>query len=1350
MRKITSFLFLMLVCCISAVAQDVVTTEKPVGKIIKAGTAQAEMVPNQWYFVYQCREGGGGAGTQATVGEELSEFTGGFVYNKGNNENGEAQLAHKTTKAVAEAMCLETGVAYSSYTTHLLRFVPVADKEGVYNIQYANGEWMGADLKNASEFQYKAGLAGEFNFYRIKVDGVENKEGRFGWNKAPFADRVDNNGAGNGLSLWGTGEVNETEGNNVWNLFEIVIVGDEDLYWTKFEELVEYHNQVIDGSLFTQLQEGEVIGDGLGQYPEEPANQLLEWANAIGEMIEYLYTAREEDPTAVDPTYDTTEKMEQLLADYKALVKAVEDSRIPLALTNIAPGYYFLKSANLWTNTRPVYFTEETAAAYNEEHQLTEEDENFKRAGDPTGETEAYNPIKAIYSDLDNNLKWDNFAGNEKNIAYLWKIESVEGKATEYRLINMLNQLTINNIPTSDQVVLVKDDTITVSFDFRADITNPETEEAAQAISVRLAKSPDTGNNTLHCNKHTVDGGESGNGVSGNIVGWAGDAGASQWYLSLVDEATAEEILADPSIAAGKKITAMIDKADSIIAIVPAQIEIAKDKSAACDTTVNVASAEVFSSPYCETEEGSIEGGFDGDPTTFWHSKWSSANNGYAKNTTNGTNFFVINDVDGLINGGLATVLTRRNNANNDHVVEFTIYGSNDYDPSYDLETIVGGGEATGEWTELGVIKLPFKAKGETVTSSAIEFEGQYEYYKFLATETYGTEAGGWNRGYFHFAEFKLYPATISQKYETTQYMVRQTLADNLTAAIEAWEGKEFAADSLELAEDADFQAYYDALVNAYNAWAAVYTNPEALRNAIAGAPDDNLFVVGTNPGEWQKGVETPATVVAKAQAYDESGEYTPAQSEAYVKAIEDAIANVYEKANKVKDNVWYRFTFADVEMYETYGWDKTGSKENGVTDIEEEFIQQSEALWGKFVAVGELAKNYVAYTALNEDEEEEEKALTIYSSKTAAEFYEGIHLQYFKEGAEEFENGEDLFRFIPANDTAYMIQNKATGLYIRGTYPVTLSATPSYFQISAIGTGANAIRVKNVLDKEDVGYNYLHAERSTNRLTTWDVNTLGSNSMMYIKEAEPITEIPATEYTKKLWPGEYYAQTLPVSVSINEGEAATAYGAQVVVDGDKATVVLKKIEATVIEHGTPFIMIADCDEYVPYDTAWAAIEKEVIVSETIDSLYEYDEAVDMIDAKYARIKMTYVPGVDTLAHTLLDLKGTIGGEVVKAGKGITINADEFKHIVKPTSIGQYGAYIATDFGAEDEILLNAIQVEVNGSIDTGIEETLDKVVKGGNIYTVGGQLVGKGNVNTINKLPAGIYIVNGVKVIKN
>lgn len=36
-----------------------------------------------------------------------------------------------------------------------------------------------------------------------------------------------------------------------------------------------------------------------------------------------------------------------------------------------------------------------------------------------------------------------------------------------------------------------------------------------------------------------------------------------------------------------------------------------------------------------------------------------------------------------------------------------------------------------------------------------------------------------------------------------------------------------------------------------------------------------------------------------------------------------------------------------------------------------------------------------------------------------------------------------------------------------------------------------------------------------------------------------------------------------------------------------------------------------------------------------------------------------------------------------------------------------------------------------------------------GNIYTISGQLVGKGNLNSLRHMQKGVYVVNGVKVIK-
>ena len=55
MRKITSFLSLVMLCCISVFAQEYVGSEIPANKLVKIGTAQTEVVPGQWYFIHTPR-----------------------------------------------------------------------------------------------------------------------------------------------------------------------------------------------------------------------------------------------------------------------------------------------------------------------------------------------------------------------------------------------------------------------------------------------------------------------------------------------------------------------------------------------------------------------------------------------------------------------------------------------------------------------------------------------------------------------------------------------------------------------------------------------------------------------------------------------------------------------------------------------------------------------------------------------------------------------------------------------------------------------------------------------------------------------------------------------------------------------------------------------------------------------------------------------------------------------------------------------------------------------------------------------------------------------------------------------
>ena len=1352
MKKITSFLMMMVLCCIGAYAQG--ATEYA-DKIIKIGTQQTEMVPGEWYFLHTPRNPNQSTGSGDYAIDGIIQAKGGLVY-----DNTTAVMVSATT--VIDELCSEEGVSSNDYLKMMVRFVAVEGEEGAYNIQFGNGKWMAANPGSATctNNQYIAGEAGKYNFYLPAIDGTPNSVGRFAWNKYNMANRIDNNGAGNGVVFWAEGEVtqesegwateDEIAGNKIWEIFSVEVLGEADKYQEAFAALLADYTTITsqgDGTIVDQLIAGENVGNMPGNYRPEDVEAFLALHTQVEEL---MMMAETEGMEAIQALYPTPEDLKAFNDKYAAAWNHMISNKVPLAMSNITPGYYTFNSCLFWYTTKndTTFYTAEEAEAANAESGLVEGEEGYIAAGDvkEVTSTQIAAPKKALYSasamGTDGNMAdWMAWGTQQANAAYLWKVEAVEGKPTEYRMINMWNGKTHISIGQSSNSKLALNDTATVCFDFRndmeavkyADAEGNEVNDTVVSFNIRSSQQAENAYNYLHCGGHS-----SGAGTGSWIVGWS-DGGATRWYMTPVDEATANQWIAEADKP--KKLTAMITKADSIISAFPAQLEVAKDLVAALDTTVNVANADNFFSPFTCTSEGDVAQLFDGitnDVTNFWHSEWNSGSTN-AYSTTNGTNYFVINDAEGLINGGMAIVVARRNAAN-DHIAQLTVYGTND---DYDGETALAAlkTDVTNDgytWTELGALNTPWSTNNaEIVTSNAIEFEGQYKFYKFVATHTVGSNYT--DRGYFHMGEFQLYPATISKRYETTQYDARKELVDALTAAIAAWEEKGFAEDSLELLDDETFNAAYNALVSAAEAWGAVYVDPAALRAAIAAAPANNLFVTGNNPGQWKEGVVTPAAVVEAAEAYNASGAYTPAKSEEHIAAIAKAEADVWAAANKVETGKWYRISFATEDMYDTYNWDKTGSK---ATENEATGLTTSPALWGKTVAVGEPLQIYEPY----ETEEGEQDTLTIYSFETSDEWYEGNKLGFFED--EEFEEGEDLFRFIQATDSTYMIQNKATGLFIRGGYPVYLSAVPSYFDVKAIGAGANLIGSHNIFGGDEEGYNYLHGERSTNTLTTWDSENLASNSMLFIEEAEAVTEEPATEYTQKLWPGKVYTYTYPVDVTVSEG--ATAYGAELVVSEEDTTVVLKAFAENKVAKGLPFILVADLEgEYTTVADRQKAIAAEIIAE---SGQYGYNEkalASIMLDEEYAEVTMDHGMEVDTLVQTTLSMRGTLKSATVEAGKGILAKENGFEHAIVNKTVSAYGAWIACDFDPESADVLGSISIKVEGEIESGINEVLNKVAQSGKIYNAAGQLVGKGNINTVNNLPAGIYVVNGVKVIK-
>ena len=1341
MKKITSFLMMMVLCCVGAFAQATEYADK----IIKIGAQQTDVESGKWYFLHTPRNM-----NASVTSSDYADSNDGVIQSKGGLVYDNTQSVVLTATSKIDELLAEEGVSSNDYLKMLVRFVAVEGETNVYNIQFGTGKWMAANPGSATctHNQYLAGEAGKYNFYHPTIGGVPSTLGRFAWNAYNMAQRIDNNGAGSNVVFWAEGEVTgesegwtteeEIGGNKIWEIFEVEVLGEADKYQEAFDALLADYTTITsqgDGTIIDQLIAGENVGNKPGNYRPEDVEAFLALHAQVEEL---MMLAEAEGMEAIQAQFPTEEDLKAFNDKYAAAWNHMIENKVPLAMTGIQPGYYTFNSCLYWYTTKndTTFYTQEEADAANAENGLVEGDEGYVAAGDVKEVTSSQvaAPKKALYSKFDasTNADWMAWGTQQANAAYLWKVEAVEGKPTEYRMINMWNGKTHISIGQSSNSRLELNDTATVCFDFRNDKEEvkymeggEEKTETVTSFNIRSSKQAADNYYYMHCGGHS-----GGAGTGSWIVGWS-DGGATRWYMTPVDEATANQWLEEAEKP--KKLSAMIAKADSIVSAFPSQLEIAKD----IETTIYendsvVVTADQFYSQYTTEDAQTIPEGqtvydfmLDGKQSTYWHSAWE---NGAVEQKVH---YLQVNAAETL--DGLYAVKLQRRPVNGDQITELIAVGYVD-EPTD--ETAFADGK------ELGALKLPFADKNETVVTNTFDATGM-NYVRFYSTTTTAVpnSDGGKGRGYWHASAFNVFKASAAPRYETTQYDARKAQADALSAAIAAWEEKGFAEDSLELLDDEAFNAAYNALVAAAEAWGAVYVDPAALREAIAAAPAENLFVIGNNPGEWKEGVATPATTVAAAQAYNAAGAYTPAESQAHIDAIAKAEADVFASANKVETGKWYRFSFPTEEAYEKYSWDKTGAK---AVEHEVAGVEQSPALFGKTVALGQSFTEYVGFT----NNEGENDTVAVYSVEEKDAFYAGDRMYFFEDA--DFSEGEDLFRFIQATDSTYMIQNKATGLFIHGGYPAYLSAIPSYFNVKAIGAGANLIGALTIFGGDEEGYNYLHGERSTNTLTTWDSENLASNSMIMIEEVEAVAEEPATEYVQKLWPGKVYTYTMPVDVTVGEG--ATAYGAVLEVTEEDTTVVLKTFAEKAIKHGTPFIMITDEAEDFEYKTTAARLKEiasEILASEGQYGKNEQVMANIQLNDEYTEVEMNHGMVVDTLVHEMLAVRGTMSAKTVEAGKALVAKENGFAHTLVNTTVNAFSAYIVADFDPESADVIGGIAIKVEGEVENSINEVLNKVAKTGNIYNAAGQIVAKGNINAVNNLPAGVYIVNGVKVTK-
>ena len=160
--------------------------------------------------------------------------------------------------------------------------------------------------------------------------------------------------------------------------------------------------------------------------------------------------------------------------------------------------------------------------------------------------------------------------------------------------------------------------------------------------------------------------------------------------------------------------------------------------TATINTETNlITSVDQFSSPYTESIEGSVEALFDNDPSTFWHSVWSSGR------VDNGVHYFQT-EVASLPNE-FAFSFTRRG-VSNDQISRWSVYGV----PENNTDA------TKMKCALLAEVETPVGSSGETCISPVISSQG-------FTTIRFYEEATSNSRGYFHLAEFAIHPTETSE-----------------------------------------------------------------------------------------------------------------------------------------------------------------------------------------------------------------------------------------------------------------------------------------------------------------------------------------------------------------------------------------------------------------------------------------------------------------------------------------------------------------------------------------------------------------------------------------------------------
>lgn len=743
--------------------------------------------------------------------------------------------------------------------------------------------------------------------------------------------------------------------------------------------------------------------------------------------------------------------------------------------------------------------------------------------------------------------------------------------------------------------------------------------------------------------------------------------GGSEWQLVPVDDETAQELMKAYEPIKDEKLRS--ERYKLMLADAKEKLEVARDREELIKDISQVTFVKT------DPSEGSEAAILDNDPATFWHSDWHNKDS-YGRPS-------LTVELEEPVEEFLWRIVRRA--SANDHVTKGNILAGNDVE---DLAVVV---------PDLVIENGSNGASFETV----INLGAPYKFVKFEFTESNKNTRGVKNPEdeteelvYAHFAEFHMLSSKVGA---TTQYTVLGDIAKNLDDVLTA----QAEVDPAKVTPEE-----YNAMKVAYDAFIEKFVDPTELRNVLNSVADAGAgVVIGDQPGQWKddSAAKTLSATLDAAKAYDKGGAYVQEQSDKYVADLQAQAEAIITSANGIKEGKWYRIQFASEAMYDEHEWNKN----NAYVAPAEDQPEINEPLYDKFITVANL---------VTVDEETGAYDIEVVEN---ADVTLGQAL-YFDADADIQDKDMSMFRFIAVGDSAYLLQNKATGLFVKaaGTSgAVTLSVHPSLFTTKAVGYGLSVIAAKSITGDNQ---NYLHAQKAQNRVVTWETNIANSASALFVKEAGDV----AADYTGEDFnifalPGAINTFCYPMSISAEEG----LYSVNV----EDTKISLYPIKEAVA--GRPFLLV-------------------------LGDLTDYNEEYVDNEDVYEAVPMKHGNTIGAVApQTEGSLKGTFTtvtidrGDVIAQGNTFVVNKiSKTTPIVNDrVTVAPNRAYISTEpaFAASAEL-----EVLIDETIEDGVQTALQNVVKSGIIYTLDGRVAGKGNLNNVKNLGRGIYILNGTKVV--